>query len=74
MVDADGENQMLTEERSRFPWQEALYLLLGSGKAAKGCVVPTGLGKTSVIAIWFLTGLEKWMAAQPGKNGGFYLG
>ncbi len=41
-----------------FPWQTDLYIRLCSGKVPRACVVPTGLGKTSVIAIWFLARLE----------------
>jgi CRISPR-associated endonuclease/helicase Cas3 len=37
-----------------FPWQSDLYDRLCSGKVPRACVIPTGLGKTSVIPIWFL--------------------
>lgn len=49
--------QRLTDH-SPFPWQTDLYGRLCSGEVPRGCVVPTGLGKTSVIAIWFLARLE----------------
>ncbi len=41
-----------------FPWQADLFSRLCSGQVPEACVVPTGLGKTSVIAIWFLARLE----------------
>ncbi|MEZ6140894.1 MAG: type I-U CRISPR-associated helicase/endonuclease Cas3 [Zavarzinella sp.] len=39
-----------------FPWQEALYerFKAGSEQLPKSCILPTGLGKTSVIAIWLI--------------------
>ena len=49
--------QRLTDH-SPFPWQTDLYDRLCSGAIPRGCVVPTGLGKTSVIAIWFLARLQ----------------
>jgi len=35
-----------------FPWQEKLFLRLMTGELPRHCDVPTGLGKTSVIAVW----------------------
>ncbi len=35
-----------------FPWQDKLYLRLLAGELPRHCDVPTGLGKTSVIAVW----------------------
>jgi CRISPR-associated endonuclease/helicase Cas3 len=35
-----------------FPWQEKLFLRLAAGDLPRHCDVPTGLGKTSVIAVW----------------------
>ena len=35
-----------------FPWQEKLYARLLLGELPRQCDVPTGLGKTSVIAVW----------------------
>jgi CRISPR-associated endonuclease/helicase Cas3 len=46
-----------------FPWQTDLYGRLCSGEVPEACVVPTGLGKTSVIAIWFLARL--WNPGLP---------
>ena len=40
---------------SPFPWQESLYLeWFCSGKVPATCDLPTGLGKTSVVAVWLL--------------------
>lgn len=35
-----------------FPWQEALFSELAAGFIRSECDVPTGLGKTSAIAVW----------------------
>ena len=37
-----------------FPWQQALYRRIVAGEFPSSCSLPTGLGKTSVIAIWLL--------------------
>lgn len=38
-----------------FPWQERLYSdWLAQGKVPRICNLPTGLGKTSMIAIWLI--------------------
>jgi CRISPR-associated helicase Cas3 len=38
-----------------FPWQEDLYMRwLSQGKFPSSCNLPTGLGKTSVVAIWLI--------------------
>ncbi len=37
-----------------FPWQRALYERLLSGDVPASCNIPTGLGKTSVIALWLM--------------------
>jgi CRISPR-associated endonuclease/helicase Cas3 len=37
-----------------FPWQRALYAQFVAGAFASACDLPTGLGKTSVMAIWLL--------------------
>ena len=37
-----------------FPWQRALYARLVAGDIPANCDLPTGLGKTSVIAVWLL--------------------
>lgn len=41
-----------------YPWQAELHARLCAGDVPRACVVPTGLGKTSVIAIWLLARLE----------------
>lgn len=37
-----------------FPWQRALYERFVESDFPKSCDLPTGLGKTSVIALWLL--------------------
>ncbi|MGE3854472.1 MAG: type I-U CRISPR-associated helicase/endonuclease Cas3 [Planctomycetota bacterium] len=37
-----------------FPWQEALYEAFASGDIPPACTLPTGLGKTNVIAVWLI--------------------
>lgn len=37
-----------------FPWQQALYHRFLAGDVPQVCDLPTGLGKTSVIAIWLI--------------------
>jgi len=37
-----------------FPWQQALFAKLLQSQFPKSCDIPTGLGKTSVVAIWLL--------------------
>lgn len=37
-----------------FPWQRALYERIVASDFPKACDLPTGLGKTSVIALWLL--------------------
>src|SRR4051794_34502766 len=47
----------LTENpNGHFPWQWALYERFVSGRdnIPSACTLPTGLGKTSVIAIWLI--------------------
>jgi CRISPR-associated endonuclease/helicase Cas3 len=38
--------------RRPFRWQERLFNEFARGETPKACDIPTGLGKTSVIAIW----------------------
>ena len=40
-----------------FPWQRSLFAKLMSGETPSHCNLPTGLGKTSVVAIWLLAHL-----------------
>src|SRR5260221_1092001 len=44
----------LTGDREPFPWQEALFLRLAEGRIPACCDLPTGLGKTSVVALWLI--------------------
>ncbi|MBL8136034.1 MAG: type I-U CRISPR-associated helicase/endonuclease Cas3, partial [Acidobacteria bacterium] len=44
-----------------FPWQRTLYQRFLDGEFPKACDLPTGLGKTSVIALWLLA-----LARHPG--------
>lgn len=44
---------LLTGHRP-FPWQASLYERLVEGEIPSSCDVPSGLGKSSVIAIWLL--------------------
>ncbi len=42
-------------DHAPFPWQQDLYdNWFAQGKIPKACNLPTGLGKTSVIAIWLI--------------------
>lgn len=44
----------LTDAAGPFPWQQALYEQFLEGNIPASCQVPTGLGKTAVIAIWLI--------------------
>jgi CRISPR-associated endonuclease/helicase Cas3 len=37
-----------------FPWQREMYRRIVAGDPPKSCQIPTGLGKTSVMAIWLI--------------------
>jgi len=37
-----------------FPWQQRLFTRMLAGDFPETCTLPTGLGKTSIIAIWLL--------------------
>lgn len=39
---------------SPFPWQVALYQEFVAGKFPSSATIPTGLGKTSIVAVWLL--------------------
>ena len=45
-----------------FPWQSALYERFANNDIPASCNLPTGLGKTSVIAIWLIA-----LAKHPDK-------
>lgn len=49
----DDDFALLTGNKP-FPWQRALYERLVVGDFPKACDLPTGLGKTTVIALWLL--------------------
>ncbi|PYR39636.1 MAG: type I-U CRISPR-associated helicase/endonuclease Cas3, partial [Acidobacteria bacterium] len=37
-----------------FPWQQALFAELVENRIPRACDIPTGLGKTAVMAIWLV--------------------
>ena len=37
-----------------FPWQREMYDRMVTGNPPKSCQIPTGLGKTSIMAIWLI--------------------
>jgi CRISPR-associated endonuclease/helicase Cas3 len=41
-------------EKGHFPWQWAMYQRFAMGDIPPSCNLPTGLGKTSVIALWLI--------------------
>lgn len=43
-----------------FPWQQSLYQRFAAADIPASCNLPTGLGKTSVIAVWLIA-----LAARP---------
>ncbi len=47
-----------------FHWQEELFIRFVGGAIPRECDVPTGLGKTSVIAIWLLALGQSLMTQQ----------
>lgn len=53
MIDFDKAFQALTGHPP-FPWQQALYKLFEKREIPASCNLPTGLGKTSVIAVWLI--------------------
>jgi CRISPR-associated endonuclease/helicase Cas3 len=52
----------LNGDGAPFLWQERMFQCLAGGDIPPTCDIPTGLGKTSVIAIWLLA-LE-WQARE----------
>jgi CRISPR-associated endonuclease/helicase Cas3 len=44
--------------KTPFPWQRALFDRFIANRPPESCDIPTGLGKTSVIAIWLLARAE----------------
>lgn len=45
-----------------FPWQEALFKQFAEGRIPAAASIPTGLGKTAVVAIWLIA-----LALHPDK-------
>lgn len=43
---------------SPFPWQRRLYLCFMSGDIPTTCCLPTGLGKTSILVVWYIAYLH----------------
>ena len=52
-IDFNTAFKELTENQP-FPWQSALYERFIAGEIPPSCNIPTGLGKTSVVAIWLI--------------------
>ncbi|MCC7177123.1 MAG: type I-U CRISPR-associated helicase/endonuclease Cas3 [Acidobacteria bacterium] len=52
-IEFDSAFQSLTGNPP-FPWQRALYQRLTGGDIPVSCNLPTGMGKTSVIAVWLI--------------------
>ena len=42
-----------------FPWQAELYRRFLDGELPRTCDIPTGLGKTSIIAVWLLALVQR---------------
>src|SRR5574337_733465 len=54
-IDFEQAFKGLTRTHGPFPWQVELYeKWFAKGKIPSSCNLPTGLGKTAVIAIWFI--------------------
>lgn len=53
MVEFSKSFETLTDHPP-FPWQTRLYQRFLDGDIPETCLIPTGLGKTSVIAIWLI--------------------
>ena len=54
LPDFDAAFKALTTHRP-FPWQRRLFDLLRSGDLPPAVDIPTGLGKTAVMAVWLLS-------------------
>ena len=57
MGNFDEDFETLTGKRP-FPWQRALFARMRGNDIPAMCDIPTGLGKTSVIAVWLLARSE----------------
>lgn len=56
----------LSESETPFPWQQKLFEEFVQKQFRRTCDIPTGLGKTSVIAVWLLA-----LAHHAGLNNAF---
>ena len=54
MSDFNGAFEALTGHKP-FPWQRRLFNQMSTGKLPSAVDIPTGLGKTAVMAIWLLS-------------------
>jgi CRISPR-associated endonuclease/helicase Cas3 len=55
MIDFEEAFKVLTGTKGPFPWQTSLYEdWFVKGEFPRSCNLPTGLGKTAVIAIWLI--------------------
>ncbi len=50
--------ERLTSNPDPFPWQEELFRRFMTGSVERSLDIPTGLGKTAVMAIWLLARAE----------------
>lgn len=48
-----------------FPWQRTLFDRICANELPRNCVLPTGLGKTSILAIWLLAFVERQREGLP---------
>jgi CRISPR-associated endonuclease/helicase Cas3 len=53
-TEAFGRTFQLLTGHAPFPWQEKLFEKFLQGEIPPSCNLPTGLGKTSVVAIWLI--------------------
>src|SRR5207237_4864610 len=51
-----------------FRWQQRLFDDFVRGEIPDACDIPTGLGKTSIIAIWLIALAAQAERAQPGYD------
>jgi CRISPR-associated endonuclease/helicase Cas3 len=55
LVDFRKAFQTLTANpRGPFPWQESLFEKFLKGQTPTSCCLPTGMGKTSIVALWLI--------------------
>ncbi|MSR33151.1 MAG: type I-U CRISPR-associated helicase/endonuclease Cas3 [Gemmataceae bacterium] len=59
MPDSFSDRFKQLQGNNPFPWQTALFDKFVQDEFPQSCSIPTGLGKTAVLAIWFLAWLEK---------------